>query len=78
LHETAGHKSRLWIFDQVSSGAAEREQETNAPINRGSALFTVDSVNLAVTAVKPDKLGVVYTNWDDPKIVQPGYRLVPE
>ena len=23
LHETAGHKSRLWIFDQVSSGAAE-------------------------------------------------------
>jgi hypothetical protein len=31
MHETAGHKSRLWIFDQVSSGAAERKQETNAP-----------------------------------------------
>src|SRR5262249_47313981 len=26
MHETAGHKSRLWIFDQVSSGAAESRQ----------------------------------------------------
>src|SRR5215472_1455907 len=23
MHETAGHESRLWIFDQVSNGAAE-------------------------------------------------------
>jgi hypothetical protein len=31
MHETAGHESRLWIFDPVSSRAAERKQETNAP-----------------------------------------------
>jgi hypothetical protein len=31
MHETAGHESRLWIFDPVSSRALERKQETNAP-----------------------------------------------
>src|SRR5262249_5929720 len=31
LHETAGSESRLWIFDLVSSGAAERKAETSAP-----------------------------------------------
>jgi hypothetical protein len=31
LHETARHESRLWIFDPVSSRAAKRKQETNAP-----------------------------------------------
>src|SRR5262252_3939809 len=31
MHETAGHESRLWIFDPVSSRAAEREQERNGP-----------------------------------------------
>ena len=35
MHETAGYESRLWIFDQVSSGAAERKQETNAPSRSG-------------------------------------------
>ena len=35
MHEMAGHKSRLWIFDQVSSGAAERKRETNAPSRSG-------------------------------------------
>src|SRR5262245_10211908 len=27
MHETARHESRLWIFDPVSSRAAERKQE---------------------------------------------------
>src|SRR6516162_3568530 len=36
MHETAGYESRLWIFDQVSSGAAERKQETNAPSRSGT------------------------------------------
>src|SRR5262249_51374035 len=31
LHETAGSESRLWIFDLVSRGAAERKAETSAP-----------------------------------------------
>ena len=31
MHETAGHESRLWIFDPVSSRAVESKQETNAP-----------------------------------------------
>jgi hypothetical protein len=31
MHETAGHESRLWIFDRVSSRAAYRKHETNAP-----------------------------------------------
>jgi hypothetical protein len=35
MHETAGYQSRLWIFEQVSSGAAERKQETNAPSRSG-------------------------------------------
>jgi hypothetical protein len=30
MHETARHESGLWIFDPVSSRAAERKQETNA------------------------------------------------
>ena len=35
MHETAGYQSRLWLFEQVSSGAAERKQETNAPSRSG-------------------------------------------
>ena len=30
MHETARHESKLWIFDPVSSRAAERKQEANA------------------------------------------------
>ena len=36
MHETAGHESRLWIFDPVSSRAVERKQETNAPSFSGT------------------------------------------
>src|SRR5262249_62280798 len=31
MHETAGHESRLWIFDPVSGRAADKKHETNAP-----------------------------------------------
>jgi len=35
-----GARDGLWIFDQVSSGAAERKQETNAPSRSGDeAIF---------------------------------------
>ena len=47
LHETAGHESRLWIFDLVSGRAAERKEETNAPSLSGDE----------------GKLGVLQAEW---------------
>jgi hypothetical protein len=40
-----------------------------------AALFKADKVNVAVEAVKPDKLRVGYQGWDDYKVVWSGQRL---
>jgi hypothetical protein len=31
MHETAGHESRLWIFDQIDSHGFKGKQGTNVP-----------------------------------------------
>jgi len=47
MHETAGHESRLWIFDPVSGRAADKKHETNAPSLSGD----------------DGKLGVLQAGW---------------
>ncbi len=47
MHETAGHGSRLWIFDPVSGRAADKKHETNAPSLSGD----------------DGKLGVLQAGW---------------
>jgi hypothetical protein len=42
-----------------------------------SALLTADSAKLSITAVKPEKLRVTSSGWDDHKTVLVGQRLVP-
>jgi hypothetical protein len=48
LHETARHEWRLWIFDPVSSRAAKRKQETNAPSLSGDGGAPAGRVHRAV------------------------------
>src|SRR5262249_35986667 len=68
MHETAGHKSRLWIFDQVSSGAAERKQDTNARSRSGGRRFHRDALNHNLS-ISPDCL--ISSNLESSDIVGP-------